>query len=161
MDIAFNDDEKCLKKKQLLHWCRDSKTYCKGDLVSRQVPYIVYGDRKLIRIQLGSAASTSNYGTIYKRPNTKFWRIEIKLKHHDKIKYILDVYHDKKRKEFESKCLEALVKCINFVTPGTKKQSIPRKQPMWLSFLNSWKLGKTGKKNPLTFTVFFHCKIFC
>ena len=31
---------------------------------------------------------------------------------------------------------------------------------MWLFFLNSWKLGKTGKKNPLTFTVFFHCKIF-
>ena len=137
LDIAFNDNKKCLKKKLLLHWSKDSGVYCKGDFVKRQVPYNVYGNRKLIRIQLGSARSKSNFGTIYKRPNTKYWRIEIKLKHNDKIKYVLENYSDKKRQQFEDRSLETLVKCINFVTPGSKKKSNPRKQPSWQSFLNS------------------------
>jgi len=137
LDIAFNDDKKCLKKKLLLHWSRYSGDYCKGDLVKRQVPYIVFGNRKLIRIQLASARSKSNFGTIYKRPNTKYWRIEIKLKHNDKIKHVLENYSDKKRQQFEKRSLETLVKCINFVTPGSKKKSNPRKQPSWQSFLNS------------------------
>ena len=46
-----------------------------------------------------------------------------------------------------------------FIMDGNN--SLNRYCSYWLSFLNSWKLGKTGKKNPLTFTVFFHCKIFC
>lgn len=137
LDIAFNDDKKCLKKKELIHWSKDSGYYCKGDLVKRQVPYNVYGNRKLVRIQLGSARSSSNYGTIYKRPDTKYWRIEIKLKHNDKIKYVLENYSDKKRQQFETRSLETLVKCINFVTPGSKKKSNPRKQPSWQSFLKS------------------------
>lgn len=137
LDIAFNDDKKCLKKKELIHWSKDSGYYCKGDLVKRQVPYNVYGNRKLVRIQLGSARSKSNFGTIYKRPDTKYWRIEIKLKHNDKIKYVLENYSDKKRQQFEDRSLETLVKCINFVTPGSKKKSNPRKQPSWQSFLKS------------------------
>lgn len=137
LDIAFNDNKKCLDKKQLLHWCKDSDRYCKGDLVSRQVPYTVYGNRKLVRIQLGSARSSSNYGTIYRRPDTKLWRVEIKLKHDGKIKYLLDQYHDRKRQQFEAKCLKVLVKCINFVTPGSKDKGKARKQPSWSDFLGS------------------------
>jgi hypothetical protein len=59
------------------------------------------------------------------------------LKHNDKIKYVLENYSDKKRQQFEKRSLETLVKCINFVTPGSKNKSNPRKQPSWQAFLNS------------------------
>lgn len=157
LDLAFNDDKKCLKKKELLHSCKNSGDYCVGSLVTRQPPLIVYKNRRLFRIQLGSARSSANFGTIYKRPDTKFWRIEIKLKDPKKIAYVLENYSDKHRQHFEARSLEVLVSCINFVTARSKKDrdaSKYKKQLSWQSFLASdvkrviWsRINKEKEKN--------------
>jgi hypothetical protein len=90
-------------------------------------------------------------------PNTGFVRIEIKLKQKDKIKHILDDYSLGKNNVFESRSLELLVGCINFITARSKKNRVTskyKKQQSWKSFLESdvqkvnWtKLNKIRAKN--------------
>ena len=140
LDCAFNDDKNCLNVKETLRWSRDSDYYCNGSLVARQAPENVWRNRKFRRIQLGSASSKTNYGTIYRRPKTRCIRIEVKLKEKDQIAYLLENYNDESPELFEVRSKEMLVKCINFVTMSTKKQRDPAKrkqQPSWRSFLGS------------------------
>ena len=42
IDIAFNDNNKHLTKKDLLYWCRYSDDYCVGSLVERSAPINLY-----------------------------------------------------------------------------------------------------------------------
>lgn len=140
IDIAFNDNDMCLTRKELKYWCREYKDFCAGSLVARNAPETVFQRGKFRRIQLGSAKSKTNYGTIYRRPDTKFIRIEIKLKQKDKIAYLLDRYKSDDLQLFESRSLEMLVGCINFITRLSKRTRTPSKYKMqksWESFLNS------------------------
>ncbi|GFE60586.1 hypothetical protein [Geobacter sp. AOG2] len=137
LDVAFNDDLNCLTLRELRHWVRNSKEYCTGSLVARNPPKYLTVERKFDAIQLGSARSTMNYGTIYRRPNTGFFRIEIKVKNKDKIGYILKKYSTKYPQQFHKRCLQLLDSCINFVTPSSKRRRVIEKQPSWEAFLGS------------------------
>ena len=86
LDIAFNDNKRFIPKETVVHWCHESDDYCTGNLVAKRVPEVVLCKRELSRIQLGSARSTTNYGTIYFRPKTQRMRLEIKFKDAVKIR---------------------------------------------------------------------------
>jgi len=140
LDVAFNDDKKLLDKKELLRWCRYSDEYCVGSLVRNIPPHKVTRNGKFVRMQLGDAKSKANFGTIYRRPNTKFWRIEIKLKSKHKINHILESYSVENIKTFERRSIQTLVGCINFVSPPSKKTRCLvryKKQKAWKEFLES------------------------
>ncbi|MBC7949668.1 MAG: hypothetical protein H7Y42_17410, partial [Chitinophagaceae bacterium] len=97
-------------------------------------------DNRQYLIQLGSSSSKTNYGTIYRRPDTKLIRIEIKFKKKEKIEYILENYSTNNLQQFNKRSLESLVGCINFVTAQSKKNRVKSKyikQPSWALFLNS------------------------
>jgi hypothetical protein len=124
----------------VLFWCRFSDDYCTGSLVRLSAPDILFRKRKFLRVQLGSAGSKTNYGTIYRRPDTRFIRIEIKFRAKEKIDYILENYSGKNLEQFNTRSLESLVSCINFITPRSKKNRIAskyKKQPAWEAFLGS------------------------
>jgi hypothetical protein len=152
LDIAFNDDLECLTLKELRHWVRNSKEYCTGSLVARNPPKYLTVERKFDAVRLGSATSTMNYGTIYRRLDTRFFRIEIKLKNKDKIGYILENYNSKDLQQFHKRSLQLLDSCINFVTPSSKKRRALKKQPSWEAFLGShikkikWKAVHDAKR---------------
>lgn len=140
LDIAFNDDRKCLTIKKIKYWCKHSEDYCIGSLVSRKAPDIVTCNRKFVRIQLNVARSKTNYGTIYRRPDTGLIRFELKIKDNAKIEYILENYSSKNIEVFQTRSLETLVSCINFITYQSKKNRIMskyKKQPSWELFLGS------------------------
>jgi hypothetical protein len=140
LDVAFTDDMKCLTKKEIQFWCRRSSDYCTGSLVARRPPEIVKCAGRLSRIHLGEAKSKTNFGTIYQRPDTRYIRIEIKFKRKDKIEYLLEDYSTKNIEKFNSRCLESLVSCINFITAQSKKNRVAsryKKQRAWESFLGS------------------------
>jgi len=140
LDVAFTDDKKYLNIKTLRYWCRNSKQYCTGSIVSNNIPKTVYAEGKFDRIQLGSASSKVNFGTIYVRQDTKLIRIEIKVKKKEKIEYILENYSTKNLQLFETRSLETLVSCINFVRVQSKRNRVKakyKKQPSWESFLES------------------------
>lgn len=140
LDVAFNDDLKRLTKKDVKRWCGFSDDYCTGNLVKREPPYVVFRKRKFHRVQLGSAGSNTGYGTIYQRPDTKFLRIEIKIRDQKKIEYLLENFSKENIKQFEARSREMLVSCINFVTAQSKKNRVAAKyikQTAWQSFLAS------------------------
>ena len=141
LDVAFNDDKKCLTIKEIRHWCADCDDYCKGSLATKlNAPEERTRRREFVRIELSSAKSQRNYGTIYVRPDTGFIRFEIKFRNRDKIEYLLENYSRKNPEQFESRSREALVSCIDFITPQSKKRrtvSKYRKQRSWKKFLGS------------------------
>jgi hypothetical protein len=114
-------------------------------IVERHAPEEVRRKWKLRRIQLGSARSKTNFATIYRRRvnilsrANSLIRIEVKLKDKDKIAYILEKYSDSHPELFESRSLELLESCINFVTASTKKKRAAKRkqQQSWKSFLGS------------------------
>lgn len=156
LDVAYVDDKKCLDIKKIRKWCGHSKKYCNGSLV-RTPPLNVYSEGKFCRIQLNSATSKTNYGTIYVRPDTGFIRIEIKFKSKEKIHFMMDRYKDIDPKKFKSNSLKLLVGCIDFVTAKSKRTRKPEsyvKQGSWKAFLGSdikkvsWKhLSEQRNKN--------------
>lgn len=140
LDIAFNDDRKRLSIKKIKYWCKNSEDYCTGSLVLRNAPIIAMKNGKFVRIQLHTAASKTNYGTIYRRPDTRIIRLELKIKDKHKIEYILEKYSSKNIEVFQTRSLETLVSCINFITYQSKKNRIMskyKKQPSWELFLGS------------------------
>jgi len=140
LDVAFTDDQKFLVLKHIKYWCKHSDDYCTGSLVARQPPLLVTAKGKFVRIQLHSAQSKTNFGTIYRRPDTKFIRIEIKIKNNNKIEYVLENYSGKNLEQFHTRCRELLVSCINFITTSSKKNRVAskyKKQAEWEAFLES------------------------
>ncbi len=143
LDIAYNDDQKTLSTKEIVRWCRDCDYYCKGSLVEREAPEEVRRKWKFRRIQLGFARSKTNYATIYRRRVKilgrfkRLIRIEVKLKDKDKIAYLLENYCDENPIQFETRSLELLNSCINFVTLTNKKRRKRQQQPSWRKFLES------------------------
>lgn len=141
IDIGYNDNEKCLNMKDIKRWCAYPEDYCTGSLVSaRKRPEKVVKQRKLVRIQLGSARSKANYGTIYRRADTKFIRFEIKLKDRLKIDYLMESYRTGATEEFNQRCLHVLISCVNFVDYHTKKRRVLSQYkmlPSWAQFIGS------------------------
>jgi hypothetical protein len=157
LDIAFNDNNRCLSKKEVIHWCNYPDDYCTGSLVDKLDPDIGRKRRKTHIIKLGNAKSTISYGTIYRRPELKRWRFEIKFKSNDKIMYLIEKYSEIKPQQFHKRCLRFLVGCINFVTPQSKKNGkLYKKQKSWLAFLESdikkinWSQIQREKRNNRT-----------
>jgi len=114
--------------------------HCTGNLVARKPPLLVTAKGKFERIQLNLARSKTNFGTIYRRPDTKFIRIEIKIKNNNKIEYVLENYSGKNLEQFHTRCRELLVSCINFITASSKKNRVAskyKKQAEWEAFLES------------------------
>jgi hypothetical protein len=115
--------------------------YCTGSLVSaRKKPQKVVEERKLVRIQLGSARSKANYGTIYRRPDTKFIRFEIKLKDRSKIDYLMESFCAGDFDEFNQRCVYLLISCVNFIDYHTKKKRVLSQYkmlPSWEQFIGS------------------------
>ncbi len=140
LDVAYTDNNKCLSTKTLTHWCRDYKDYCTGTLFRRVKPGIRDVERGLDRLELGQASSKSAYGTIYVRPDTGFIRTEIKYKAEEKIDYLLQGNFVEDISLFEDRCINALITCVDFVTPSSKKSRSPDKyirQQSWKNFLES------------------------
>ena len=141
IDIGFNDNEKCLNMKDIKRWCMYPEDYCTGSLVgARKRPEKVVKQRKLVRIQLGSARSKANYGTICRRVDTKFIRIEIKLKDPFKIDFLMESFRSGDINEFNQRCLSILISCVNFVDYQSKKKralSQYRMLPSWAQFIGS------------------------
>lgn len=141
IDIGFNDNEKCLRMRDIKRWCMYPKDYCTGSLVSaRKRPQKVVEERKLVRIQLGSARSKANYGTIYRRADTKFIRIEIKLKDPFKIDFLMESYCAGDISEFNQRCLYVLISCVNFVDYHSKRKRVLSQYkmlPSWAQFIGS------------------------
>lgn len=140
LDIAFNDNDRCMSRKEVIHWCNNPDEYCVGSLVDKIDPDIGSKRKKIHTIKLGNPKSTISYGTIYRRPKKRYWRFEIKFKDKQKIMYLLEKYNEKKPQKFHKRCLELLVSCINFITPQSKKNRKPslyKKQDQWLAFLGS------------------------
>lgn len=140
LDVAFNDTCNCLSIEEVTRWCNRPKEYCIGSLVKRDAPGIRSKNDNLDRIELESASSKTNYGTIYVRPDTGHIRFEIKFRNKDKIHYLLANYCTQNCHQFEARSLEALVGCINFIKPSSrgkrgKAQNI--KQPSWKKFLQA------------------------
>ena len=139
LDVGYNDDLKCMTKKVILFWFRNKNDYITGSLARYKFKNL-YSQRKFDCIQLGSAKSTTNFRTIYVRPETGFIRFEIKFKNIDKIKYILKDYSTKNPEQFHTRSIESLVSCINIVTAQSKKNRVVskyKKQPAWAAFLAS------------------------
>ena len=139
LDVGFTDDLKCMTKEDVLRWFRYKKDYCTGSLVRYNLKTL-YESRKFDCVQLGSAKSKTNFGTVYIRPETGFIRFEIKFKKKEKIEYILEDYSSKNLERFHSRSLESLISCINFITPRSKKNRIAskyKKLPEWKAFLGS------------------------
>jgi hypothetical protein len=140
LDVAFNDDKKCLKMIEIRRWCKEYKLYTTGTLVKYRAPRKMAEETKVISMQLGPATSRTAFGTIYRRPDTRFIRIEIKLKKAEKIKFLLDVYSTKNIELFHERSLQVLNNCINFITPSSKKTRNPdlyKKLEPWEKFLES------------------------
>lgn len=160
LDVAFTDNKNCLSIRDVERWCNERKEYCTGSLVRRASPGIRYTDGVVDRIELSSATSLTNFGTIYIRPDTGHIRIEIKFKDKDKINFLIDDYSIRKIHSFEDRCIRALVGCIDFITPTSKRKRSPDKyirQQAWKSFLGSdvkqikWSEKKTElTKNRMT-----------
>lgn len=151
LDIAFNDDEKHISKERVLYWCNYCEDNCMGSMVEKQAPDVVLTKRELNRIQLLSPKSKVNYGTIYFRPDTGNFRLEIKFRAKNKICQILDTLGPD-RTQFENFCRRALVSCINFVRPSSRKSKRPEKykiHPEWMAFLggNVKKIVWSNKKD--------------
>ena len=137
LDIAFNDDKKLISKKLIKYWCNYCEDNCIGSMVEKQAPDIVITKRKLNRIQLLSPKSKVNYGTIYFRPDTKQLRLEIKFRDKFKIRQLLGTLVQGNA-QFEDICRRALVSCINFIRPSSRKSRKPEKykmHPEWEAFL--------------------------
>lgn len=137
LDVAFNDNERHLSKKEVLRWCKHSRDYCTGSLVSKHKPRREEEEGKTQFLKLGKASSTINFGTIYRRPKPWHWRFEIKFKDKNKILELLRDYSDKNPQPFNERSLQALVSCIDFVIPNSKKSRTTKKQQSWLAFLGS------------------------
>jgi hypothetical protein len=140
LDVAFNDNKKCLKMRQLKHWCKYYKDFCTGSMVARQAPRFETAEGKICFIKLQNARSKVNFATIYRRTDTGFLRIELKIKSNDKITYLLENYSSKKLDQFNTRSLETLVSCINFITGQSKRNGVLskyKKQAAWLAFLES------------------------
>lgn len=141
IDIGFNDNEKCLSMRDIKRWCMHPEDYCTGSLVSaRKRPEKVVKQRKLVRIQLGSARSKANYGTIYRRADTKFIRIEIKLRDPAKIDFLMESYCAGDISEFNQRCLYVLISCVNFVDYHSKRKRVLSQYkmlPSWAQFIGS------------------------
>lgn len=140
LDVAFNDDNKCLNIEKIRYWCAFDDDFCMGSLVARTAPGELTRRRAFERIQLSSARSKTNFGTIYVRPETGFIRFEIKFKNKDKIEYLLENYSSKHPEQFESRSLGALVSCINFISHQSKMNKNAKKyikQRPWKKFLGS------------------------
>lgn len=156
IDIGFNDNEKCLRMKDIKRWCMYPEKYCTGSLVSaRKRPEKVVMQRKLVRIQLGSARSKANYGTIYRRPDTRFIRIEIKLRDPFKIDFLMESFRSGDITEFNQRCLYVLISCVNFVDYHSRKKralSQYKMLPAWAQFIGSdvkrlnWRQLKSEKE---------------
>lgn len=140
LDVAFNDNKNCLSIAEVERWCDSPDDYCIGSLVRRLAPGLRRIKRKFDRIELASASSKTNYGTIYVRPDTDFIRFEIKFRKSEKIQYLLEDYSIHNVHQFNTRSLEALVGCINFIKPssrGKRNGAKDVKQPAWKSFLAS------------------------
>lgn len=140
LDIAFNDDKRCLTKEDVKYWCDFSDDYCTGTLVRKMPPEVVTSRKEFSRIQLNKASSKVNFGTIYVRPATECLRFEIKVKDNIKILHLLDKYKETNRMKFDNRCKQLLVSCINFITAGSKKNRVKSKYKMtgaWKSFIES------------------------
>lgn len=139
LDIAFNDNEKLISKELVVYWCSYCEDNCMGSMVEKQAPDVVMTKRELNRIQLLSPKSKINFGTIYFRPdnNTGYLRLEIKFRDKFKIRQILGTLTPN-REQFEDICRRALVSCINFIRPSSRKSRNPKKykmHPGWKAFL--------------------------
>lgn len=140
LDVAFNDNNKMLTIENVIRWCNEPESYCTGSLFRRSVPGVRYKSTILDRIELHTASSSTNYGTIYVRPNTGCIRFEIKFKSKEKIEYILGDYNSQNNDQFQQKSLRALVGCINFIKPysrGKRNDAKDIKQDSWKLFLGS------------------------
>ena len=140
LDIAFVDDQKCLTIEKIIAWCNRKDKYCTGSLVARKNPEIVSEMKRFSRVQLGSAKSVTNYGTIYVRPDTGYIRIEIKVRNADKIRFLLKDYDDKNPHILEVRSRKVLVGCIDFIKSISKKTRKPElyvRQSSWKKFLGS------------------------
>ena len=114
--------------------------YTTGTLVKYRAPRKIVEETKVISLQLGPPTSRTAFGTIYRRPKTRFIRIEIKLKKAEKIKFLLDVYSIKNIGLFHKRCLQVLDSCLKFITPSSKKTRKPelyKKSASWKKFLES------------------------
>lgn len=140
LDVAFNDDKNILIEKEVRHWCDCSDDYCTGILVRRIPPEVVTSKKVLSRIQLGKASSKTNHGTIYVRPDTGFFRFEIKIKDNFKIQYLLKKYKTSDMRIFNNRSKKLLVSNINFVTAQSKRSRSISKYKLttkWKAFLGS------------------------
>lgn len=138
LDIAFNDDGTCLYDEELIHWAKNHKDYFAGTLVSKSSPKLETIGVEIDTIKFCSAESKNMFATIYKRPDTELWRVEIKIKDKDKILTMLKVYDDEKREPFNKKSRNLLLTSIRVVTPSSKKSGNTARyktHPVWEAFL--------------------------
>lgn len=157
LDIAFNDDGTCLLDVEIDHWIKNYQDYCAGTLVSEYPPKRLMIGYDIDAIRFGLPKSKNMYATIYKRPDTELWRVEIKIKDKKKILSMLKVFDDEKRKRFNKKSRDLLYTCIRFVTPSSKKGGNTARyktQPSWEAFLEGdvvnkivWSLEQQVKGN--------------
>jgi hypothetical protein len=140
LDIAYNDYGTCLYDEELEHWFKFYKEYIAGNLVSKSPPDRVLTGVDIKAFRFGLPTSKNMYATIYKRPDTELWRVEIKIKSKKKILYMLEVYDDDKRKRFDKRCANLLNTCISFVKPHSKTSGKAKRykmQPAWEAFMNT------------------------
>jgi hypothetical protein len=159
LDICYVDDQHCISLEDWQRWAGpDWKSYCTGSLFKKEEPSIRVKGGKFDRIELASASSKTNYGTYYHRPNGD-QRLEIKYKDKDKVNYLLADYNDNDRNGFNSRAVNALVSCIDILTPASKRtKSVSRyvRDPKFQAFIGSeptkinWRKQKqeaeTGRK---------------
>jgi len=140
LDIAYNDYGTCLYDEELEHWFKYHKEYIAGSLVSKSPPKRLLTGVDIDAFRFSPATSKNMYATIYKRPDTELWRVEIKIKSEEKILYMLEAYDDDKRKRFDKRCANLLNTCISFVKPHSKTSGKAKRykmQPAWEAFMNT------------------------
>lgn len=138
LDIAYNDDGTCLLDDELDHWIKNYNDYFAGSLVSVYPPKRLSTGYEIEAIRFCLPKSNNLYATIYKRPNTELWRVEIKIKDKEKILTMLKVYNDEEREPFNKKSRNLLFTCIRVVTPSSKRSGNTARyktHPVWEAFL--------------------------
>jgi hypothetical protein len=139
LNIVYTDDQQCLTVEDYRQWLgTDWKSYCTGSLC-KMPPEEVTVAGFPSRFQLGIPTSKANCATVYVGPGTGLLKHEITFRDPTKIKYLLEEYNSASPERFDERVIEALVSCIDFVTPSSHRTKSPGKyvrQPKFQRFIS-------------------------
>jgi hypothetical protein len=139
LDIAYIDTERCLSVRDIRYWCEHSRDYCVGTLVKWDTPKISLENGQVSSIRLGTNRSKTNYGVITVTPRSGVIKFTLKVRHIDKIQYLLKGTGERPTCEgFEARSRALLVSSFDVVTARSKKSRVKSRydrQKLWKLFL--------------------------